>query len=131
MDDKHIHSEGPFSASGNTTPPAEEPTVDSSSAAPAKPAYNPRLQRIHDHRAEAVYNQNSLKACLACVNSDLFEAEMWVGDALRKVRAEGGFTLEEIEKYARLFDLLIRIAKQTSVLSQLEMRAEKRELPAM
>jgi hypothetical protein len=106
----------------NEEQPAAEPSFD--------PAYEKRRQRILDHRAEAQDDTNTMRACLAGVNSDLLDCELHVGETLRHALARGGLSIDEIERNARLFELLVRLTKQVAQITQLEMRTRKDDTEA-
>jgi hypothetical protein len=93
------------------------------------PAYEDRRRRILDHRAEAQREANTLTACLAGVNSDLFDFQLGVGEALRQVLASGERSLAQIERHSRSIELMLKLSKQIAQFSQLELQARKK-MPA-
>lgn len=88
-------------------------------------AYSSRQQRIFDHRVQAQEEPNTMIACLAGVNSDLFDTELIVAETLRQGLAANGGSLETIERYGSLIDLTLRLSKQITQVTQLEQRARK------
>lgn len=87
--------------------------------------YSSRQQRIFDHRVEAQEEPNTMIACLAGVNSDLFDTELIVAETLRQGLSASGGSLETIERHGPLIDLMLRLSKQITQVTQLEQRARK------
>lgn len=92
---------------------------------PFDPAYDSRRQRIFDHRVEAQAETNTIIACLAGVNSDLFDTELIVAETLRQGLAASGGSLEMIERHGPLIDLMLRLSKHITQITQLEQRSRK------
>lgn len=92
---------------------------------PFDAAYTSRRQRIFDHRVEAQEEPNTMIACLAGVNSDLFDTELVIAETLRQGLTAGGGSLETIERHQSLIDLILRLSKQIAQVTQLEQRARK------
>jgi hypothetical protein len=104
----------------------ENPTGDEPPATvPFDAAYDRRRQRIFDHRVEAQAEPNTLIACLAGVNSDLLDTELIVAERLREKLAASGGSLEAIERYRPLMDMMLRLSKQIMQLTQIEQRSRK------
>ena len=104
---------------------ALNPIDESPATVPFDPAYDSRRQRIYDHRVEAQAEPNTMIACLAGVNSDLFDTELIVAETLRQGLAASGGSLETIERYGPLIELTLRLSKQITQVTQLEQRARK------
>ena len=92
---------------------------------PFDAAYDNRRQRIFDHRVEAQEEPNTMIACLAGVNSDLFDTELVIAETLRQGLTASGGSLETIERHQSLIDLMLRLSKQIAQVTQLEQRARK------
>ena len=88
-------------------------------------AYDSRRRRIFDHRVEAQNESNTMISCLAGVNSDLLDTELVLAEVLRQGFSEDGGSLETIERHAELIDLLLRVSKQITQVTQLEQRSRK------
>ena len=92
-------------------------------------AFERRRQRILDHRLEALENPDTLMACISGVNSDMLDCELKVSEIFRQVIGADGASIDELERHAGLIDLLLRLSKQVTQLSQLELSARRKEKP--
>jgi hypothetical protein len=128
MDDTHVDVERPMMATEESVHSVDASMTEPTISEQLDPIFVRRLQQIRDHLQEVVGNPNRLTVCLAGVNSDLMELQLYVGKALREALVTGGFTIEDVEKYSRLMDLMIRLAKQICQLSQLAKCSAKGEL---
>lgn len=97
----------------------------SRSQGPVDAAYDSRRRRIFDHRVEAQHESNTMTSCLAGVNSDLLDTELVLAEVLRQGLSENGGSLETIERHAELIDLLLRVSKHITQVTQLEQRSRK------
>ncbi|HEX3655954.1 MAG TPA: hypothetical protein VHV55_09115 [Pirellulales bacterium] len=131
MDDANVPIEDTQHMVADAVQPLDDPAVDLHPAEPGDCAVDDRLRRIHDLRLEALDHPHPLAACLGGVNSDLMEMELYVRNALRRAIVAGDRTIDDVEQHSKSFDLLIRLAKQISVVSQLELRSAKRESGAL
>ena len=89
------------------------------------PAYGNRRKRIVEHRIEAQVNPNTTIAFLAGVNSDLLDCELDIAETLRQGLATGGNSLDVIERYAGLIDVVVRLSKQIAQITQLERQTRR------
>jgi len=105
---------------------ADTPLADGEEQATAEtvdPAYADRRRRICQYRMESLENLNPLNACLAGVNSDLLDFELHLGEVLRQTIASGGASLDDIQRHSAAIDMLIRLSKQITQISQLPQRS--------
>ena len=110
-------------SSGTSVPDAAD---EQSPTAPTfDPAYESRRQRIFELRANAQAEIEPLAACLAGVNSDLFDLELNLGEQLRHAMASNPDSLEGIEQHARPIDMLLRVVKQIAQITQIGTRIQK------
>jgi hypothetical protein len=83
-----------------------------------------RLKHIHDHRVDTRDSPTARTIALRGVCSDLMEVEAYVAEALRDAVTATPLTTENIEQsFSPSIDLVIRLARQISQMSQLEIRA--------
>jgi len=83
-----------------------------------------RLKRIDAHRTDG-HGNPSRTAALRAISADLMEIEVHVAEAIRDAVVLTPMTCEAIEEYSPSIDLVLRLAKQISQVSQLEMRSSQ------
>lgn len=83
-----------------------------------------RLRCIDAHRTDG-HDNPSRTAALRAVSADLMEIEVHVTEAIRGAVVITPMTCETIEEYSPSIDLVLRLAKQISQVSQLEMRSSQ------
>jgi hypothetical protein len=82
--------------------------------------YHGRKQRISELRTKAFSEKDPLVACLDCANSDLFDVEVDLAEQI-KCDSENG----DVEQVAQKLDLLLRVVKQISQITQVAQRQRK------
>ena len=105
--------------------PAENLAVEESSTPPLDPAYERRRRRIYEHRVEAQAESHTMIACLAGVNSDLLDCELVIAETLRQAWSASDNPLEAVVSHEPQLDLLLRLVKQITQVTQLEQRCRK------
>src|SRR5262249_11708317 len=75
-----------------------------------------RRQRIMEHRGLGTMHGDSLLACVACLNSDVFEFELAFAEKLRQLMAQTEASASDMEACSELLEVILRLAKQNAQL---------------
>jgi hypothetical protein len=121
------HSAGEPLGTGTKSAETSAPLTDSTSDSPptANSVLAARRHRISELREQTQTHSNSLVACLGAVNSDLFEIEANLSERLRAAFQADAFSPEEVNQDTRSIDLLLRLAKQITLLTKVERQCRK------
>src|SRR4051812_19380655 len=93
-------------------PPSVAAEQQPAAASQYDPLYEHRRRKILELRAEALGSGDPLLACLGAANSDLFDNQLTVGEALRQSLGVGGISMEAIEEGSCLIEMNLRLMKQ-------------------
>jgi hypothetical protein len=83
------------------------------------------LKHIQAHRQDRLDDPDSLTVVLRDALADLMEIEASTADALRGAILICPMSAENIDDYAPMIDLILRLSKQISQTTQLQMRSSK------
>src|SRR5689334_17993557 len=84
-----------------------------------------QLQRIADQRDDASMETNSLLAVIGCANADVLEFQALLARQLRQAFRNDDLAIEGFAPFASAFDTFLRLGKQASQFTQLQLRLKK------
>jgi hypothetical protein len=87
-----------------------------------------RLKSINDHRVDTQDSPTARTAALRGICADLMEIEAHIAEALRDSLATTAMMAENIDEFSPAIDLVLRLSKQITQATQLEMRSAKHEV---
>ncbi len=117
MDVEHTTAGEPTNGSQNAAEQEHEAPSQSEN-----PEFVNQLQRIHDYRIEVLRRVNTQSAVLGAMSCDLTEAGAHVAQYVLQGLRAGGLAAEDPAILGNGINQMIRLAKQSAQIAQLEMR---------
>ncbi len=117
--------------------PDGAPDVHGVETPPQGPASQPpdlferRLQRIDDHLRESLERKGPRTSAVGAVVADVMKVELQFSEALRKTLGDGPVAPEILSRNWDAIQMLLRLAKHVTNMSQVDWRMLEREEAAL